>query len=108
MIWSRMKVSDVGVAEGPPERKKVSGVAVLKPSAKGTPKACSAASTSSQASALSQASASSGRDFSLEVPVLTNDKSLDESTELVVYRPAPKKRQGQPAPVKLSKIMRAK
>ena len=98
MGWSRMKITDVGVGEGPPERTKAIGAS--------KPKEAKA-----KASASSAASASCGSlsDFSLEVPVLINTKALAKSAELLFFAPQTKqKRDEGPAPVRLSKIMRTK
>ena len=94
------------VPAGVAERPKATGVAQPKTSCKPISKACPQASASSQAPA--PASPSSARDFSLEVPVLINDKVLDESTELVVYRQHKRQGPATVGPVKLTKIMRKK
>ena len=101
MTWTSMKITDVGVAEGPHEHQKTIGAA----QGKAPTKASSQASASPKASA----SPSGARDFSIKVPVLINDKALTKSAELFVHRPPPRQSKRQePAPVKLTKIMRVK
>ena len=95
MVWSKMKVSDVSVAEGPHERTKSVGA---KASAK-SKASSSSVSTSSRSSC----------EWWLEVPVLINRKALAKSEELVLHRPvAVAVKRGQPEPLKLSKIMKTK
>ena len=112
MSWSRVKVSDVGVAEGPPERSRpasaTSTCAVVIPTSKA--KAAVRPPPSPKASAGGSAGASSGAcEFALELPVLVNTRTVLDGQELLVFRPPvqPVKRR-QPAPVRLVKIMKAK
>ena len=111
MSWSRVKVSDVGVAEGPPERSRpasaTSSYTVATPTSKAKP--AGPPPPTPKASAGGSAGASSvACEFALELPVLVNTKPLADGQELLVFQPPPVQpvKRRQPAPVKLAKIMK--
>ena len=110
MMWSKMKVSDIGVAEGPREHTKF--VSQGKASAASPVMASTAKALPAKALLVPKASAASpvnaAREFSLEIPVLINSKALAASEELLVHRPHAAQKRQQQAPVKLAKIMRSK
>ena len=108
MMWSKMKVSDIGVAEGPREHTKVvsQGKASAASPVKGATAKPPTKAQPPKASAPSPANAA--REFSLEIPVLINSKALAPSEELLVHRPHAAQKRQQQAPAKLAKIMRSK
>ena len=117
MKWSKMKVSDIGVAEGPREHTKfvsqgkASAASPVKASpAKALPAKAAPAppETKAQGKASAASPVNAAREFSLEIPVLINSKALVASEELLVHRPHAAQKRQQQAPVKLAKIMRSK
>ena len=117
MKWSKMKVSDIGVAEGPREHTKfvsqgkASAASPVKASpAKALPAKAAPAppETKAQGKASAASPVNAAREFSLEIPVLINSKALAASEELLVHRPHAAQKRQQQAPVKLAKIMRSK
>ena len=112
MSWSRVKVSDVGVSEGPPERSRpasaTSTYAVAVPTSKAKP--AGPPPPTPMASAGGSAGASSvACEFALELPVLVNTKPLAAGQELLVFQaPVKAVKRRQPAPVNVAKIMKTK
>ena len=117
MKWSNMKVSDIGVAEGPREHTKfvsqgkASAASPVKASpAKALPAKAAPArpETKAQGKASAASPVNAAREFSLEIPVLINSKALVAEEELLVHRPQRVQKRQHQTPVSLAKIMRAK
>ena len=98
MHCSTMKVSDVQVAEIPHECKKTVSTKLEAPK----PKAKAGASAQ-------PVQISGAREWSIDVPAMVNTKALAAKQELCLHRVATavKRKDAQPASVKLAKIMKA-
>ena len=108
MAWSTIKVTDVGVAEGPREHTKTVRVSTKTPAVAPTAKASAVAPPDAPASLASPSSSTVlAREFSMEVPVMINARALNNSDELVLHRPKPSDIK-EAKPTKLANILKAK